>query len=168
MEAAFGFPARQHRFDIADQERIAIGLTVEAETEVLADRTARTGRVDDVTEALVDTVDTQGDAVVGDLRCAHLDTPLARRSDLGQALVEDFLRALLGDVDERRVRRATGVDELPGVDFGASVVGAGGRPGDALVRQCGARAEGAPDVEDVAGLADGFGADGVAFGPTVV
>ncbi len=85
----------------------------------------------------------------------------------GDPLVEDLLGAGLGEVDERRERGAARVGERVGEQLRIAVERAGGGPGEALGGDPGACADGLPDVEDVALLADRLGTDEVAGGPPV-
>jgi hypothetical protein len=72
-------------------------------------------------------------------------------------LVEEFLGAVLADVDERREGGAAAVDEALGEELAALVEGDRAGPGDALVGDCATGTDVVPDVEDVALLAEGLG-----------
>ena len=85
----------------------------------------------------------------------------------GDPLVEQRLGLALGDVDERREGRAPAVGEGEAEQLAVAVEGARGGPGDAAAGDLGADADGIPDVEDVALLADRLAADRVALGPCV-
>ena len=85
----------------------------------------------------------------------------------GDPLVEQLLGLALRDVHERRERGAATVGELVAEQLVVAVEGAGRGPGDAAAGDLGADADGVPDVEDVALLADRLAADQVALGAAV-
>jgi hypothetical protein len=170
VEAPLGLPAGQVGADVADEELVAEGLAVEGEPQRGADDVgARAGaghRVAAGDRRPVGAGDGHPAVVLVDAGDGVPPPDVDQRLG-GDRLVEQFLGEALRDVDEGRERGPPAVGELEAEHLGVAVEGAGGGPGDAAAGDLGADADGVPDVEDVALLADRPAPDEVPRGTAV-